>query len=115
MAGTNVLRGEVRVCNLERHGGLLWKDRPVLVVQNDKGNLYSPDTIVLAIRSAQEERRLPICVKAMRGIGGLAKDSIIDAGHILTVPKDSLGARIGAMPPEAMAAGDLPLRISLVL
>jgi mRNA interferase MazF len=56
--------------------------RPVVVVQNDVGNRYSPETIVLAIRDHPEGKRLPVFVPIERGCGGLGKDSIVDAGHI---------------------------------
>lgn len=113
MAGTSVLRGEIRVCNLARRGGRRWKDRPVLVIQDDRGNLYSPETIVAAIRDAAGKRPLPVFVRVPGGTGGLAKESIVDAGHIQTVPREALGPRLGALPPDAMAAVDLAIRISL--
>lgn len=111
----NVLRGEVYVTDLSAHGGRLAKVRPALVVQNDRGNFASPETIVLGIRSAGPDKYLPIRVPVRRGVGGLMQDSFIDAGQILTLRKESLGTRVGKMPPEIMARVDQALRISLGL
>jgi mRNA interferase MazF len=115
VAGTSVLRGEVYIANLLRSGGRLWKDRPVLVIQNDRGNFYSPETIVAAIRDAVGTRPLPVFVPVPRGTAGLAKDSVIDAAQILTVARQELSHRLGALPPDAMAAVDRAIRVSLGL
>lgn len=115
MAGTNALRGEVLIANLRRSGGRLWKDRLVLVVQNDVGNKYSAETIVTAIRDAEGKRPLPVFVSVSAGTAGLEKDSVVDAAQILTVDKRELRHRIGTMPPGVMAAVDRALRISLRL
>jgi len=115
MAGTSVLRGEVHIADLQRPGGRPWKNRPVLVIQNDMGNRHSPETIVAAIRDAEGKRPLPVFVRVPRGIAGLEKDSVIDAAQVLTVARQELGHRLGAMPPDVMAAVDRALRISLGL
>jgi mRNA-degrading endonuclease toxin of MazEF toxin-antitoxin module len=50
-----------------------------------------------------------------RGVGGLLKDSLIDAGHIVTVRKDVLESPLGTMPTIVMTKVDLALRKSLAL
>lgn len=113
-ARRNVSRGEVYICDMETAGGQMWKNRPVLVVQNDRGNLYSADTIVAGLRTGGG-LFLPVRVRVSAGTAGLPKDSWIDAGHLLTLKKDQLGAFIGRMPAEVMEAVDRALRISLAL
>lgn len=110
----SVRRGEVYVANLLPFGGRLYKDRPVVVVQNDLGNRSSPETIVLTIRS-DHGKRFAILVPVARDAGGLDRNSVIDAGHVLTIPQAGLGRRIGTLPPEAMRAVDEALRTSLAL
>ena len=114
-AGGNARRGDVYLCNLVNQGGRLWKDRPVLVVQNDAGNRHSRETIVVAIRNARRGRPLPVLVPVGRGLGGLQKDSIVDTGQLLTLLKSELERRIGSLPPTVMRQVDRALRISLAL
>jgi mRNA interferase MazF len=111
----HVLRGEVYLSDLWTAGGRLQKRRPVLVVQNDTGNLHSSETIVAGIRDVGGRPPLAILVPVSRGTGGLEKDSSVDAGHVLTILRRELGRRIGRMPPEVMARVDHALRISLGL
>jgi mRNA interferase MazF len=110
-----VRRGEVYVLDLSELGGSLTKERPVLVFQNDVGNARSKDTIVLAVRDLHGGRLLPIFVPVSRGLAGLKKDSIVDAGHIMTVAKDRLGRRLRSLPQRLMASVDQALRVSLEL
>jgi mRNA interferase MazF len=85
------------------------------VVQNDVGNRYAPETIVVPIRDLDGGRLLPVFVPVKAGVGGLTKDSIVDAGHINTVGTDQLGAPIGTLPPQVMELVDKALRVSLSL
>lgn len=89
--------------------------RPVLVVQNDVGNTYARETIVVPLRDRHGGRMLPIFVPVAKGISGLAKDFIVDAGHINTVAKEQLGPRLGSLPASLMRAVDQALRIGLAL
>lgn len=111
----HVRRGEIYLADLSEHGGSLRKNRPVLIVQNDVGNRYSPETIVAAIRDAHGGKPLPVFVPVGRGSGGLRKDSIVDAGHLATIPKEALAHRLGALPVEMLAAVDRALLLSLGL
>lgn len=113
--GRDLRRGDVHWADLAGVGGVLRKRRPVLVVQNDLGNRYAADTIVLAIRDPHGGRLLPVHVAVTAGTGGLQKDSVIDAGHVMTVPKAVLAQRIGRMPPEVMRQVDRSILISLGL
>ncbi len=110
-----VRRGDVHLLDLSTVGGRLAEARPVLVVQNDVGNARSAETTVIAIRDLHRGRMLPIFVPLSRGTGGLTKDSVADAGHIVTVAKERLRRRLGALPPAVMCAVDEAIRISLDL
>jgi mRNA interferase MazF len=110
-----VRRGEVRLLDLSAAGGRLRKTRPVVIVQNDIGNRYSDETIVLAVRDRHGGRMLPIFVPVKKGVGGLGKDSIVDAGHINTVAQEMLGEKIGTLPETVLEAIDQALKISLAL
>ena len=113
-AGRSVRRGEIYICDMETAGGQMWKNRPVLVVQNERGNLYSADTIVAGLRT-DGGPFLPVRVRVSAGTAGLHKESWIDAGQLLTLKKHQLGAFIGRLPAELMEAVDRALRISLAL
>lgn len=115
MATGDVRRGEVYLLDTAPYGGRLTKRRPVLVVQNDIGNRFSPETLVAAIRDPHGGRPLPVYARAPKGEGGLAKDSIVDAGHISTVSRAQLTARLGSLSPAVMAEVDRALRVSFGL
>lgn len=88
---------------------------PCVIVQNDVGNLHSALTIVAAVTGNLRVAALPIGVLVKAGTGGLAKDSVVNCGHVYTVDKIRLGNRIGHMPPDIMNKVDHALRRSLSL
>ena len=87
--------------------------RPVLVVQNDVGNRYSPTVIVLAVTGQINKTRLPTHVAVEARGNGLMKDSVILAEQIRTLDKRRLRERIGAVSPEIMEKVSEALRVSL--
>ena len=87
--------------------------RPVLVIQNDVGNRYSPTVIVLAVTGQVNKARLPTHVPVLAGENGLQKDSVILAEQIRTLYKRRLRERIGSIGPEIMEQVSQALRISL--
>ena len=87
--------------------------RPVLVIQNDVGNRYSPTVIVLAVTGQVNKARLPTHVPVLAGENGLQKDSVILAEQIRTLDKRRLRERIGSIGPEIMEHVSQALRISL--
>ncbi len=113
--GQGVRRGEVFRVDLSSQGGLLAKTRLVVVVQNDIGNRYSSETIVAAIRDIHGDRQLPVHVRVPAGMAGLYKDSMVDAGHLLTVPQEVLVGPLGKLPLRIMASLSLALARSLGL
>jgi mRNA interferase MazF len=87
--------------------------RPVLVIQNDVGNRYSPTVIVLAITGQVNKARLPTHVPVNAEGTGLQKDSVILAEQIRTLDKRRLRERIGTLRPEVMDKVSQALKISL--
>ena len=69
--------------------------RPVLVIQNDTGNKYSPTVIVSAITSQQNKSKLPTHIELSSEDFGLKSDSIILAEQIRTIDKSRLKEKIG--------------------
>lgn len=66
------------------------KTRPVVVVQNDIGNMYSPTTIIAIVTEYSEKKAsYPICVVVKKG-EGLKKDSIVNLSQIRTIDKRRL-------------------------
>lgn len=87
--------------------------RPVLVIQNDVGNRYSPTVIVLAVTGQLGKARLPTHVPIACEGTGLVRDSVVLAEQIRTLDKRRLRERIGALRPEVMARVGEALKISL--
>ena len=87
--------------------------RPVLVIQNDVGNRYSPTVIVLAITGQVNKARLPTHVPIACEGTGLQKDSVVLAEQIRTLDKRRLRERIGTLKPEVMDKVTMALKISL--
>lgn len=105
----NVKRGDIFYADLSpvvgsEQGGL----RPVLIVQNDIGNKYSPTVIAAAITSRLGKTKLPthIDVKGSGGMSGvdlgLAKDSVILLEQIRTLDKKRLKEKMGHLDDETM-------------
>ena len=109
-----IARGDLYSASLDpvvgsEQGGV----RPVLVIQNDVGNRYSPTVIVLAVTGQLGKARLPTHVPVQAGRTGLMKDSVILAEQIRTLDKRRLRERIGAVSPEVMERVSQALKISL--
>lgn len=89
--------------------------RPVVIVQNNVGNKYSPTVIVLAMTSRTAKARLPTHIEVARGAAGLAQDSVVLAEQVRTLDKRRLTQRMGQLPAGIMAQVDRALRLSLSL
>ena len=109
-----VLRGEIYRAALDpvlgsEQGG----KRPVLIVQNNVGNRYSPTVIVLAVTSRMNKARLPTHIEVPRDLAGLPRDSVILAEQVRTLDKQRLPCCLGALPEEVMAQVDRAMLMSL--
>ncbi|MGB9781151.1 MAG: type II toxin-antitoxin system PemK/MazF family toxin [Caldanaerobacter sp.] len=89
--------------------------RPVLIIQNDIGNKYSPTVIVAAITSQINKAKLPTHVEINGSEYGLQKDSVILLEQIRTIDKKRLREKIGHLDPEMMEKVNEALQISLGL
>ena len=90
----NIKRGDIFYADLSpvvgsEQGGL----RPVLIIQNDVGNKYSPTVIAAAITSRMGKTRLPTHIDVYADRVGLAKDSVILLEQIRTIDKTTLDKR----------------------
>lgn len=109
-----IKRGELYYADLSpvvgsEQGGI----RPVLVVQNDVGNRFSPTVIAAAITSKLNKAKLPTHI-ALRGADyGLVKDSVVLLEQIRTIDKARLKEKIGELPLGVMEKVNQALLISL--
>lgn len=111
-----IRRGDVFYADLSpvigsEQGGV----RPVLVLQNDIGNRYSPTVIVSAITSQIEKAKLPIHVELDGEAYGLERDSVILLEQIRTIDKRRLRERVTHLGQDVMARVNEALMISLGL
>ena len=112
----SVKRGDIYYADLSpvigsEQGGV----RPVLIVQNDMGNRYSPTVIAAAITSRMGKTHLPTHIGIASSEAGLAKDSVILTEQIRTLDKRRLREKIGHLDPAAMGAVDSALSVSFGL
>lgn len=111
-----VKRGEVFYADLSpvvgsEQGGI----RPVLIVQNDVGNKFSPTVIAAAITSKQDKNDLPTHIGIRADQCGLAKDSVVLLEQIRTLDKRRLKERTGRISPEDQSRVDQALNVSFGL
>ncbi|CAB1129291.1 endoribonuclease toxin [Candidatus Hydrogenisulfobacillus filiaventi] len=116
MADRVVRRGDIFFADLSpvrgsEQGGI----RPVLILQNDIGNRYSPTTIVCPITSRTMKTRLPIHVELRAEDSALARDSVILLEQVRTIDKQRLREWVAHLDPAIMARVDAALEISLGL
>lgn len=89
--------------------------RPVLIIQNDIGNTYSPTTIVASITASLSSKVYPTEVRVPAGTGGLRKASSVLLDQLKTIDKRRLEGFIGRLGPEVMDKVDRGLKLSLAL
>lgn len=100
---SQIRRGDIYYADLSpvvgsEQGGL----RPVLIIQNDVGNKYSPTVIAAAITSRMSKTRLPTHIDIYAERAGLARDSVILLEQIRTLDKRRLRERMGHLDEEMM-------------
>lgn len=111
-----VKRGDIFYADLSpvigsEQGGV----RPVLVVQNDIGNKYSPTIIVAAITSQINKAKLPTHVEINASEYGLTKDSVVLLEQVRTIDKRRLREKIGHFDEDMMIKVNEALEISFGL
>ena len=112
----SVKRGEIYYADLSpvvgsEQGGV----RPVLIIQNDVGNRYSPTVIAAAITSQRDKAKLPTHIEVAASSCGLQKDSTVLLEQVRTIDKRRLRERMGELPADTMANIDSALSISFGL
>lgn len=111
-----IKRGDIFYADLSpvigsEQGGL----RPVLIVQNDVGNRYSPTVIAAAITSRMTKTRLPTHIDIYASDAGLSKDSVVLLEQIRTIDKQRLKEKMGHLSDRMMAEVDEALSVSFGL
>lgn len=110
----SIKRGEIYYADLSpvvgsEQGGM----RPILIVQNDVGNKYSPTVIVAAITSQINKAKIPTHIEIKAKDFGLPKDSVVLLEQLRTLDKMRLKEKIGTLDPLKMKSVDNALLISL--
>ena len=105
-----IKRGDIYYADLSpvvgsEQGGM----RPVLIVQNDVGNRYSPTVIAAAITSRMGKTKLPTHIDVTKnsivpeqGGAGLARDSVVLLEQIRTLDKRRLREKMGHLDDSIM-------------
>ncbi|WP_138203506.1 type II toxin-antitoxin system PemK/MazF family toxin [Haloimpatiens lingqiaonensis] len=111
-----VKRGDIFYADLSpvvgsEQGGV----RPVIIIQNDVGNKYSPTVIVAAITSQINKAKLPTHVEISSEEYGLNKDSVVLLEQIRTLDKRRLKEKIGHMTDDDMEKVNESILISIGL
>ena len=111
-----VKRGDIYYADLSpvvgsEQGGL----RPVLIIQNDVGNKYSPTVIAAAITSKLGKAKMPTHIDVYADKFGLAKDSVILLEQIRTIDKQRLKEKMGHLDVALMQQVDNALSVSFGL
>ena len=112
----NIKRGDIYYADLSpvvgsEQGGV----RPVLIVQNNVGNRFSPTVIAAAITSQQSKAKLPTHIPLYSGTSGLSKDSVVLLEQVRTIDKRRLKEKMGTVDEASMNAINNAISISFGL
>ncbi len=112
----NVKRGDVYFADLSpvvgsEQGGF----RPVLIIQNNIGNRFSPTVIVAAITAQIQKAKLPTHVEIPASADGMERDSVVLLEQIRTLDKQRLTEKITHLDENLMKRVNDALQISLGL
>ncbi|MBQ8028761.1 MAG: type II toxin-antitoxin system PemK/MazF family toxin [Clostridia bacterium] len=112
----NIRRGDIFYADLSpvigsEQGGV----RPVLIVQNNIGNKFSPTVIAAAITSQNSKTSLPTHIKVNADNCGLSKDSIVLLEQVRTLDKRRLKEKMGNLDEKDMLRIDRALTVSFGL
>lgn len=112
----NIRRGDIFYADLSpvvgsEQGGV----RPVLIVQNNIGNKFSPTVIAAAITSQKTKANLPTHIDLMADTSGLSKDSVVLLEQVRTLDKKRLKEKMGYVNSLSMDKIDEALSISFGL
>ena len=110
----DIKRGDIFYADLSpvvgsEQGGV----RPVLIIQNNVGNRYSPTIIAGAITSQLTKAKLPTHIEISKGQFGLPKDSVILLEQLRTLDKRRLREKLGSLDRDTIRKVDKAILISL--
>ena len=113
---TSVKRGDIYYADLSpvvgsEQGGV----RPVLIIQNDTGNRYSPTVIAAAITSQTGKAKLPTHIDLPDHSCGLSRDSVVLLEQVRTLDKKRLREKMGHVEENVMEKVDLAIAVSFGL
>ncbi|MBR5410211.1 MAG: type II toxin-antitoxin system PemK/MazF family toxin [Clostridia bacterium] len=111
-----VRRGDIYFADLSpvvgsEQGGV----RPVLIIQNDMGNRYSPTVIAAAITSKTDKADLPTHIRVSSLSSGLTQDSVVLLEQIRTIDKRRLREHMGALSKTDMQRVNDAIEVSFGL
>lgn len=111
-----IKRGEIYYADLSpvvgsEQGGI----RPVLIVQNDVGNKYSPTVIAAAITSQRDKANLPTHIEVDAVNCGLTKNSVVLLEQVRTIDKRRLREKMGSLDTSDMGKVNHALSVSFGL
>ena len=111
-----IKRGQIYYADLSpvigsEQGGM----RPVLIIQNDIGNRYSPTVIAAIVTSRKTKANIPTHCWLNKGEGGLVCESMVELEQVRTIDKKRLKQLMGQLSKERMVEVDKCLKISLEL
>ena len=111
-----VKRGDIYYADLSpvvgsEQGGM----RPVLIIQNDVGNKYSPTVIAAAITSRMGKTKLPTHIDIYAARAGLARDSVVLLEQVRTLDKRRLKEKMGHLDDNMMTAVNNAIAVSFGL
>jgi len=112
----SIRRGDIYYADLSpvvgsEQGGV----RPVLIVQNDVGNKYSPTVIAAAITSRTDKSKLPTHIDVFADKFGLEKNSVILLEQIRTIDKKRLREKMGHLDESVMDKVNSAISVSFGL
>ena len=114
----NVKRGDIYYADLSpvvgsEQGGI----RPVLIIQNDVGNRFSPTVIAAAITSRVDKNEMPTHIGVAGGAGscGLSCDSVVLLEQVRTIDKRRLRERVGRLSDGEMDRVNTAIGVSFGL
>ena len=107
-------RGDIYRADLDpvvgsEQGGI----RPVVIIQNNMGNLHSTTVIVAAVTTSAKKPHLPVHVAVSAEESGLRRDSVVLLEQVRTLEKSRLTTDLGSLSPDAMRRIDRALSLSL--
>ena len=109
-----IKRGEIYYADLNpvvgsEQGGI----RPIVVLQNDVGNKYSPTVIAAATTSRLTKAKLPTHIELTKENTPMPKNSVVLLEQIRTIDKSRIREKIGELPPDVMQQINDALLVSL--